>query len=440
MDLLSVLKCRLEIVDDSVSSKDLVDRIVARGPREEPLHLVELDTVVKRHYDWLRHLPRVHPFYAIKSNDDETIVDTLLLLGCGFDCASKAECNRILELGVNRERIIFAQPSKTIESLLYAKEKGLRTVFDSDYELRNIHQYYPDAEVLIRYRFDSKQSIVNLGVKFGCDPDKEASELLVLAKKLGINVVGWAFNTGAGCSDPEIFYDAIKMGRSITDYATSLGFSFKYLDIGGGFHGNKDVNIQFYAVHINRALDEFFPEDQRWTIISEPGRYYSSAPVTSVIPVHGKRVFRSAENLNQIEKVFYYFNDGIYGTFYSAKYRNIPVEPIIWKKRSECGPVLRTFFFGPTCDGNDVFASNIPLPELNLSDYVVFENQGAYTRVHACRFNGFCFPKPVVFISKSGWKLLEAVTSVANPNPLVLESKHLQRNSKLEKLEFETRS
>ncbi|XP_058812550.1 ornithine decarboxylase 1-like [Topomyia yanbarensis] len=437
MDVLSVLKCRLEIVDDSVSSKELVDRIVALGPREEPLHLVELDTVVKRHYDWLRHLPRVRPFYAIKSNDDASIVETTLLLGCGYDCASKAECERVLGFGVDRERIIFAQPAKTIESLVYAREKGLRTVFDSEYELWKIHQYYPEAEVLIRYRFDSRKAKINLGVKFGCEPDKEACRLLDLAKKLGINVVGWCFNVGSGCSDPEIFYEAIEAGRRITDYATSIGYSFSMIDLGGGFPGDKDVNFQIYAVHINRALEEFFPDGQGWTVIAEPGRYYCAAALTSVIPVHGKRVFRSADSSARIEKVFYYFNDGIYGTFYSAKYRNQPVKPIIWKKRNDCGPMHKTFLFGPTCDGNDVFAADISLPELNVSDYVVFESQGAYSRVHSCRFNGFCLPKSIVFVRKSVWNLLDSVSSEDNLDRTILGSKYLQRNNKIEKLVFE---
>ncbi|XP_058812549.1 ornithine decarboxylase 1-like [Topomyia yanbarensis] len=438
MDVLSVLKCRLEIVDDSVSSKELVDRVVALGPREEPLHLVELDTVVKRHYDWIRHLPRVRPFYAIKSNNEASIVETTLLLGCGYDCASKAECQRVLGFGVDRERIIFNQPAKTIESLEYAREKRLRTVFDSEFELRKIHQYYSDAEVLIRFRFVLPKTKATLGVKFGCNPNREARELLDLAKELGINVIGWCVNVGAGCEHPEIFYGAIEAGRRITDYASSLGFSFNYIDLGGGFHGDKDSNnVPIYAAHINRALEEFFPDEQRWTIIAEPGRYYTAACMCSVIPVHGKRVFRSADNPALIEKVYYYFNDGIYGTFYSAKYHDQPVKPIIWKKRSDCGPEYNTFFYGPTCDGNDVFAADISLPELNISDYVVFENLGAYTKVYSCRFNGFCLPRSIVFIRKSVWDLLQSISLVDNPDLLIRESQYLHSNNKLEELTFE---
>ncbi|XP_055585128.1 ornithine decarboxylase 1-like [Uranotaenia lowii] len=403
MDILSVLSGRLEVVDDSTSSGELVNKLVSRGPTEEPLQLVELDNFVKRHYEWLKCLPRVRPFYAVKSNDDPALVETSILLGCGYDCASKSEVRRMLGLGVSRDKIIYAQPAKTIEGLQFAKERNIRTVFDSESELRKIHQIYPEAEVLIRYRFDSKNALVQLGSKFGCDPDVEARELLDLAKELNINVIGWCFNVGGGCSDADIFYEAIKKGRQITDYAKSLGFHFWYLDLGGGFSGAKGQGLNQYAVHINRALEEFFPEEPGLLIIAEPGRFYSASVVTSVIPVHGKRVIRNSQDQNIIDNIFYFFNDGIYSTFYSAKYRGIKVNPIVWKSASDCGPIRKCTLFGPTCDGNDYFAKDIQLPELELSDFVVFENQGAYARVHSCRFNGFCLPKSVVFVRNSIW-------------------------------------
>lgn len=144
--LLAKLKNRLEIVPDSVTTKHLVDRMVTLGPQEEPLHLIELDNLIKQHYAWLRHLPRVNPFYAIKSNDEPSIVVTAVLLGIGFDCASKSELERVLAHGVKSEKIIFAQPAKTIDALKCARESKVRTVFDSEFELRKIQKYYPEAE------------------------------------------------------------------------------------------------------------------------------------------------------------------------------------------------------------------------------------------------------------------------------------------------------
>lgn len=242
-----------------------------------------------------------------------------------------------------------------------------------------------------------------MGSKFGCEPDKESHRLLDLAKDLGVKVVGWCFNVGSACSDVDIFYNAIKKGREIHDYASSIGFNFKMIDLGGGFMGDKDWSIAPYAEHINRALKEFYPIEEEIYVFAEPGRFYCAAAVTTVIPVHGKRVFWNEEDPLKIDHIFYYFNDGMYGTFYSAKYRNIAVDPIVWKSEDVGGPTFKTSLLGPTCDGSDIFAKEINLPELQISDFVVFENQGAYARVNSCRFNGFCFPKVVNFMRKSTW-------------------------------------
>ena len=45
--------------------------------------------LVQLHKEWTRALPKVHPFYAVKSNDDPVILKMLANLGTGFDCASK---------------------------------------------------------------------------------------------------------------------------------------------------------------------------------------------------------------------------------------------------------------------------------------------------------------------------------------------------------------
>lgn len=437
MSLLDVLKNRIEIVDDSVSSRDLVNRLVAQGPQEEPLHLTELDTLVKRHYEWLQQLPRVKPFYAVKSNDEPALVEATVLLGFSYDCASMAEVRRMLELGVDRERIIFAQPQKTIGSLQYAREKRILTVFDGEAELRKIHQHYPEAEVLIRYRFDSKKSVTDLGSKFGCETETESKRLLDLAKELGINVVGWCFNVGSGCSDVEIFYDAIRKGREIHNYATSIGFKFRMIDLGGGFIGDKDSGLEQCAVHINRALEEFYPEDEGIFVFAEPGRFYSAATVTTITPVHGKRILRNENDPLKVDQMLYYFNDGMYGSFYSARYRNQKLHPIVWKAGGNRGVTYKSTLFGPTCDGNDFFGKGLDLPELEVSDFVVFENQGAYGRVHSCRFNGFCLPSVVPIVRKSTWELLEKASKSSDPTQVVLDSVYLRNNLKIEQLKFE---
>uniref|UniRef100_A0A182IIY7 ornithine decarboxylase n=1 Tax=Anopheles atroparvus TaxID=41427 RepID=A0A182IIY7_ANOAO len=418
MSLYESLKARAEVIDDHVRLSDLIDRTVASGPHDTPIHLLEVDTVVSRYTEWLRHIPRVKQYYAIKCNDAEAIVETLTLLGAGYDCASLPELERVLELGVPAERIIYAQPSKSIASLKFAREMRIRTVFDNEFELDKIAQHYPEAELLLRYRFDSANSKINLGTKFGCEATEEARQLLDRARRLGMNVIGWCFNVGSMSYDAEVFYKAIRTGREISDFAASIGFRFRVLDLGGGYVGDKGDSIARYAEYINHGLADFFP-DESLEVFAEPGRYLCAAAVTNVCAVQGKRYARNFSDGAIIEGVGYYLNDGMYGTFYSAKYRGMVPTPVVWKSLANCGPVRASKLYGPTCDGNDHFMDGVQLPELDIGDTLVFETEGAYASVHSCRFNGFHLPKIVPYVRRSVAELLKQISATNKEGSLI---------------------
>lgn len=97
--------------------------------------------------------------------------------------------------------------------------------------------------MVIRIRCDAKVAQCQLGMKFGCNAVTEAPNLLVLAKALGIEVVGVSFHVGSGCGEIEVFNRAISTARRIFDFANELGFKFNLLDIGGGFPGDRGTSI-----------------------------------------------------------------------------------------------------------------------------------------------------------------------------------------------------
>lgn len=64
--------------------------------------MADLGDILKKHLRWLKALPRVTPFYAVKCNDSRTIVQTLAAIGTGFDCASKVgESSRTQRIACN---------------------------------------------------------------------------------------------------------------------------------------------------------------------------------------------------------------------------------------------------------------------------------------------------------------------------------------------------
>ncbi|XP_065080254.1 ornithine decarboxylase-like [Ochlerotatus camptorhynchus] len=385
--------------------QEILDEILKSPAREDPFHVLDLDDVVQKHHNWLELLPRVKPFYAVKCNDDPFILETLACLGTGFDCASKAEIRKILEMGVEPERIIYAHPVKSKESLQFAQEKRVtKMTFDSELELEKIANYYPGAELVLRFRHDSAKVLISLGKKFGCDAHVDGLELIRKAKDLNLNVIGVSFHVGCGSKDADCYYDAIKSAKSLFEFASSVGYRFSLIDIGGGFPGDTDKSIDGYTEVINRALDEFFPGLNGVEVIAEPGRYYAGSAVRLFTTIHGKKFVKNSDAESQ---VMYYINDGVFGTLFDwvslrAVHDLARVIPTITKAKLG-KPLLRTTIWGPTCDSTDIVCEDVDFPEHDIGEYMLFENIGAYGITFATSFNGFPSPTIRVYVKEKTW-------------------------------------
>lgn len=51
--------------------------------------VADLGAVVRKHFCFLKHLPRVRPFYAVGCNSSLGVLKVLAELGLGFSCANK---------------------------------------------------------------------------------------------------------------------------------------------------------------------------------------------------------------------------------------------------------------------------------------------------------------------------------------------------------------
>lgn len=141
---------RIQVIQEGEADiMNIINEITAFGTtnQEDPFYVFNIGDIVKKHQTWIEKMPRVVPHYAVKCNDNEVVLATLVALGTSFDCASKAEINKILSLGVNPERIIFANPTKPKSHIRYASIVGVKTMtFDCDIELKKIKAICPDAK------------------------------------------------------------------------------------------------------------------------------------------------------------------------------------------------------------------------------------------------------------------------------------------------------
>ncbi|TAQ85870.1 hypothetical protein B7494_g5821 [Chlorociboria aeruginascens] len=370
---------------------------------EDTFFVADLGEVYRQHMRWKLNLPRVKPFYAVKCNPDSQVIRLLAELGIGFDCASKAEIEQILKIGVDPTRIIYAQPCKTNSYVRYAASQEVKQMtFDNTDELHKIKKLFPGAELFLRIFTDDSSSLCQLSLKFGAALDSTAG-LLALAKELGLNVVGVSFHVGSGASDTCAFVKAVRDARSVFDQASNYGFTLHTLDVGGGFCG--DETFETMAGALREALDEYIPSHVN--IIAEPGRYYVATAFTLASNIIARRTI---ENQFTREKSYMiYLNDGLYGNFAS----------IIFDHQHPIAQVLRTgkhslfdsaaaqetidgieySIWGPTCDGIDRIVESIRFDHtLDVGDWLYFENMGAYTKCCATQFNGFNDAHDIIYV------------------------------------------
>lgn len=315
---------------------------------------------------------------AVKCNSDKKVLALLAALGTGFDCASMAEIQQVLDLGVHPSRIIYANPCKTASYIRYAAaEKVHMMTFDNEEELHKVQKLFPEASLFLRIRADDSKAKCPLGLKFGAPPTATRS-LLQLARNLGLNVVGVSFHVGSGAQDPNAFVTAVKDARKVFDEAAEVGFELRTLDVGGGY-GND--NFEAIARVLGPAIDEHFPPSIR--VIAEPGRYYVSSAFTIATHVIARRTVYEDSSRNP--SYMLYLNDGVYGNFSGVIFdHQEPVPKVLMsggRYRYESQPTqpkrIEYSVWGPTCDGIDCISESCYLPEVvDVGDWLYFSDMG----------------------------------------------------------------
>lgn len=435
-----------------------VDECDANG--ENAFFVADLSEVYRQHIRWLRALPRIIPFYAVKCNPDPHVLRLLAAMGTGFDCASNGEINAVLEMGISPSRIIYANPCKAASFVRNAAANGVSlTTFDNIDELHKMKRFHPNCKLVVRILTDDSKSACQLGLKFGAPLDV-VPKLLAKARELELDVVGVSFHVGSGCYDPNSFADAVARARRAFDYGRDAGYTFDLLDVGGGYD---HVNFETIADVLRPALDEHFPDadfapggtrvegkTHGLRIIAEPGRYYVQKAYTLACNIIAKRDGRSDDEREETEQgepdsrsgtkddddddkpqIMYYQNDGVYGAFNNTMFDHQSVEAkvltlqrkFVYENSSGRPSQLHTpsmlppalhatttsssssssadslsrhrstvrpcSIWGPTCDSIDLVVKLARLPEdLEVGDWLVYEDMGAYTICASSCFNG----------------------------------------------------
>lgn len=333
---------------------------------------------IKFNYELLkRHLPQVKIHYAVKANPDVKIIETLRDLGSSFDVASDGEIFDLNKLGVEPNRIIYANPVKTSRGFQVARQCGVdQFTYDSESEVYKMAAASPGARVLLRIRIDNPEAWVDLNKKFGA-PREEALHLLKLAHEQGLKVAGVCFHVGSQSTSAKAYLHAMSVCREIFDEAKAAGLDLKVLDIGGGFPIptlQEKIDIEGLLTKIAQGLEQYFPNTEIW---AEPGRFICGTAVNLITQVIGKKTRNN--------QPWYFLDDGLYGTFSGVIFDHWEYEMVTFR----AGELEPSTLAGPSCDSLDILYKDKLMPPLEVQDLLLVVNCGAYTSASATVFNGF---------------------------------------------------
>lgn len=352
-----------------------------------PFVVVDLAAVRARYHLLSTLVPGARVYYAVKANPAPQVITTLVRAGSGFDVASRPEIELCLRAGADAADISYGSTVKKCSDIAFAHERGVRRfAFDSLAELHKIAENAPGSDVYGRLRSDGTGSVFPLDGKFG-SPAALVADLLLDARRLGLNPVGVSFHVGSQQLDPYAWAPSIAATAEIFERVAEAGIRLEVINLGGGLPATYDPEVPplaTYGLAIDECLGRAFGAD-RPEVMIEPGR----AMVADAGTLHSEVVLVSRRDGSAGPR-WVYLDIGRFGGLAETEGELIHYPLRTAHDGQSCAPVVLA---GPTCDSADVLYRHhrYLLPEcLRAGDRVQLLCTGAYTVSYSSvGFNGF---------------------------------------------------
>ena len=372
----------------SLYSIEDVQRLVeAAAQPETPFLILDGAAVRENARRFKAAFPDGQVCFAVKANNDPTVLHIFNEEGLHFDVASWGEINQLAGYGVSASRMVFSAPTKLPRDIARAYEYGLRRFsFDTRIELEKLAKLAPGTQVIGRVAVDNNGSHWPLEHKFGIEPGQEVEHMLY-AGELGLEPYGLTFHVGSQNKDPQAWVRALERLSPIWNELEDRGIQLQVIDAGGGFptHFHEAVPaVEEIAAAIRSAFERLYGNKAKLWV--EPGRGLVGNAGIMAATVINRATRGEREWLYLDVGAFQGLIEGL--DFYGFRY------PVISERNSE--PLAPFVLSGPTCDSADVIHHQAMLPAgITLGDRVYVLTAGAYSNSME-RYNGLEFPETVV--------------------------------------------
>jgi ornithine decarboxylase len=349
---------------------------------------VNIKKLVQTYNNLHVNFPSASIHYAVKANYHFDILSTLYKCGSNFDIASYGEFKLLNKLSIPSNRMICSAPVKIPLEIDKLYKSGINYfAFDSRMELEKIKHFAPRSIVYCRILVNDKGSQWPLS-KFGASFN-ESIALMVYAKELGLKPEGITFHVGSQNTNINSWKKAIKLVHRMNVYLRKREIKLKFLNIGGGIPAkyNQPIpKLNELAKEINQTFKKYFNK-RTVKLIIEPGRGLVAECGTIVTSVINKHMRRDGS--------WVFVDTGVFNGLIEPGLENGTQYQIIVPNKE--GRLVKSVLCGLSCDGVDIIAKSIKLPnDILIGDKIFILNSGAYT-TSIEKYNGFSFPRTIIY-------------------------------------------
>lgn len=324
--------------------------------------------------------------YAVKSNSNIAVLQTLAALGAGFDIVSIGELERVLMAGGDPSKVVFSGLAKTADEMNRALEAGIHCFnVESESELVLLNAIAAslsvNAPVSIRVNPDvdaKTHPYISTGLKedkFGIDIDQALGVYERAAQMDNIDLIGVDCHIGSQLTEVKPFLDAMARLLILVDQLTERDIPLAHIDIGGGL-GVRYQNEQ--TLSVGDYMAELLPllAQRNETLILEPGR---SITANAGVLLTRVQYLKSNDHKN-FAIVNAAMNDMLRPSLYQAW---MDIQPISIHSDSE----EKIYdVVGPVCESGDFLGKDRTL-SISEGDYLCLFSAGSYGFVMSSNYN-----------------------------------------------------
>ena len=326
-------------------------------------------------------------FFAVKANTNLRILHLIKNQNLGAEVVSPGEIFVCKRAGFKGSEILYNNVARKQDEIIYALKNGI-TYFNFE----SINQ----AIILEKVAQSTGKKIkafvrINPGIfpkthphlstgseasKFGIRMQELPEVIKEIKRFRYVELVGIHCHIGSQILSPKPFVNASKKVIEAIQFFRENGFEISSVNLGGGFGipyepKEKPLNFRPIIDCYKRLKDKYNVE-----ILLEPGRFL----VANAGYILTRIIDRKQRNHLPIYMIDAGMTENPRPALYDAYHH---IEPL-FEKRAKRFKIRVT---GPLCENADEFGV-FNLPELDIGDFLLIHNSGAYTRTMASTYNG----------------------------------------------------